>query len=107
MVTVTLILVVDHFYKALFSALEQAHCTPATCGSARQFLQRCLVVLHGWYQVKLLPSQCTFCAHHTIMHQLTESLHAKSHAGVHVFSCNLHFWENEWALLHAAVVTWG
>ena len=26
-------------------------------------------LLHGWCHVKLLPSWCTFCVHHTIMHQ--------------------------------------
>ena len=34
-------------------------------------------LLHGWCHVKLLQSWCTFCVHHTAMHQLTVSLHAK------------------------------
>ena len=36
-------------------------------------------LLHGWCQVKLLPSQHTFCVHHTTMHQFTVSLYSKPH----------------------------
>ena len=41
------------------------------------FTQRVLIIhrtasafclLHGWCRVKLLPSQCRFCVHHTSMH---------------------------------------
>ena len=36
-------------------------------------------VLHSWCYIKLLPSRCTFCLHHTTMHQFTVSLHSKPH----------------------------
>ena len=40
--------------------------------------------------MKLLPSRCTFCVHHTTMHQFTVSLHLKPcMLGACVFSCNL------------------
>ena len=39
---------------------------------------------HAWFHVKLLPSQCTFCVHHTVMHQFTVflSFEARVHACV-------------------------
>ena len=36
-------------------------------------------LLHGWCQVKLLPSRRVFCVHHTTMHQFMVSLHSKPH----------------------------
>ena len=47
-------------------------------------------LLHGWCRVKLLMSWCTFCVHHTTMHQFTASLCSKPHmSGACVFSCKL------------------
>jgi len=48
-------------------------------------------LLYGWYHIKLLPSLCTFCEHHTTMHHFTVSLHSKPHTykGACVFRCNL------------------
>ena len=36
-------------------------------------------LLHGWCQVKLLPSQHKFCVHHTTIHKFTVSLYLKLH----------------------------
>ena len=48
-----------------------------------------VLLLHGWCHVKLLPSQCTFCAHHTAMHQFTVLFEATYYIYICVFSCNL------------------
>ena len=47
-------------------------------------------LLHGWCHIKLLPSQHTFCVHHTTMHQFTMPPYSKPHTyGASVFSCDL------------------
>ena len=67
-----------------------------------------LSVLRDWCQVKLLPSQCILCTPY-------------NHAPCHVTSCkstyvgctclvvtwDLHFWQNDWDLLHTTAVTRG
>ena len=54
---------------------------------------------------------CCFCVHHTTMQQFTVSLYSKPHyAALHVclaVTCHLHFWQNDWDLLHATAITWG
>ena len=60
---------IDHFYIALFSALDQTHCTHATCDSElvivsflysklfnihQLFTDSSIWLLHGWCHVKLL-----------------------------------------------------
>ena len=35
-------------------------------------------LLRGWFHMELLLSQCTFCAHHTTMHQFTKKNHNSS-----------------------------
>ena len=37
-------------------------------------------LLHGWCQVKGLPSRRMFCVHHITMHQFTVSFHLKIYA---------------------------
>ena len=65
-------------------------------------------LLHG--HMKLLPFWCMFCGHHTAMHQFachfTSSRIRREHACWAV-ACHLHFWQNDWDLLHATVVTRG
>ena len=70
---------------ALFSASEQTHCTLNICNSKWVtaacfwistevvYLQHCLVVT--WCHVKLLPSQCMFCVHHTTMLWIVWCMH--------------------------------
>ena len=72
---------VDRFYIALFSALS-SRLTALACDSTRVtsillrvfwisnevvYLQR----WHGWCHGKLLPSQRKFCVHRTTMHHVT------------------------------------
>ena len=119
-----IIIVINCFYVALFPALKQTHCTLVTCNSewvtaVSAFLKihwsgvltALLSLLHGWCHMKLLLSLCIFCVRHTTMHHFTVSLHLKPHTwGACVFSCNLPpapFWQNDWDLLHASVVTRG
>ena len=55
--------------------------------------------------MKLLPSQHTFCVHHTTMRQFSHFI-----CRVHVCSavtCPLHFWQNDQDLLCATAVTQG
>ena len=97
--------VVDCFYIALLSALQQAYCALVSCDSeindcsffTAHFeypctqvvcLHRCLVVtsgvftsLFGCYMAGAILNCChlgAFCVHHTTMHHMT-SLHANSH----------------------------
>ena len=63
-------------------------------------------LLHGWYHVKLLPSQRTFCAHHTAMHQFTVLFEA-TYVVCLAVTYHLYFWQNDHGLLHATAVTLG
>ena len=69
-----------------------------------------LWLLHGWCHVKLLPSQPMFCVHHTPRTSLQcHFMHNHIHM-VHVclaVTCHLHFWQNDWDLLHATAVIQG
>ena len=59
--------------------------------------------------MKLLLSQHKFCVHHTTMHHFTVLLF-KATCRMHVclaVTCQLLFWQNDWDLLCATVVTWG
>ena len=67
-------------------------------------------LLHGWYHMKLLPSQWKFCVYHATMHQFTVSLNWNHICCVYVclaVTCHLHFWQYDQDLLHATVVTCG
>ena len=47
-------------------------------------------LFNGWCYVKLLPSWCMFCGHHTTRHQFTVSFYSKPQMkGACVFSCSL------------------
>ena len=59
--------VVDRFYIALFSTLEQTHCA-LVHQTPTEVVYSVIWLLHGWCQVKLLPSRRTFCVHHTTTH---------------------------------------
>ena len=69
-------------------------------------------LLHSWYDMELLPSRHKFCGH-TI--QPCASLHRVMFISSHIHrahlclavNCHLHFWQNDWDLLHANVVTQG
>ena len=115
--------VVDRFYVALFSALEQTHCALVTCNSkwATSFystlltastkvvyLQHCLVVtwlvlhetasilVHSVYTIRLCTMSCHFMQSH--MCRVPACL---------VVTHHLHFRQNDQDLLHATVVTLG
>ena len=63
-------------------------------------------LFYGWCHVKL--SQCRFCVHHATMHQFTVSFIWSCICKIHVclaLTCHLHFWQNDWDLLHATEVT--
>ena len=59
--------------------------------------------------MKLQPFWCKFCRHHTTnrapCHFMQSHIH-KVYACLAV-TCHLHFWQNDWDLLHATAVTWG
>ena len=78
---------------ALFSASEQTHCTLVVCDSAwvtvalhsafwisTEVFTALFGCWHGWYHVKLLPFQRTFCVHRSTVHQFTVSLYWKPHS---------------------------
>ena len=84
--------VVDHFYTALVSALEQTHCTVVTCDSewvtaSKWCTYSTIWLLHGWCHVRLLLSWHMFCVHHITMHEFTVSFFAKPH----MYLCLLFF----------------
>ena len=47
-----------------------------------------VLLLHGWYHVKLLPTQRMLCVYHTTMDQFTVTLFGATYVGC-VFSCDL------------------
>ena len=76
----------------LLSASKQIHCTLVACNSdwVTNFIQHVLIIhqssyspvnqlLCCWCHMKLLPSWCKSCLHHTTMHQFMASLHSKPH----------------------------
>ena len=61
---------------------------------------------HGWCHMKLQPSRYASSVY--TIQPCTMSLHAKPHMqGGCVFSCNLHFWQNDQDLSCTTAVTWG
>ena len=120
---VTVVVVVDCFYRTLFFTLEQAHCSLVTCDSKWEtftyssalfnvHLSDVLMALFGCYMVNAIWNchhpgarsvyiiqpcvclQCYFIPSHIIM------------CGACV-TCHLHFWQNEWDLSCATAVTRG
>ena len=98
-----LLLLSDHFYMVLFSALEQTRCTHVSCDSewvtvafyialthTKNPLKLCsdsAIWLCGWCHMKLLPSQHTFCVHHTTMHIQHFNFVCKSNFVVSMLGC--------------------
>ena len=69
-----------------------------------------LWLIHGWRHVKLLPSRRKFSVHHTILRQFTVTPYSKPLRKMHArlaVTCHLRFWQNDWDLLRATVVTQG
>ena len=84
------IIIIDRFYIALFPAVEQIHCAhvdvilndwlyPFIARNIHRsgVLDSGICLLHGWCLMKLMPTRGTFCVHHSVMHQFTETLHSK------------------------------
>ena len=61
---------------------------------------------HGWYHIKQLLTWCILCTpyNHASCRFMQSHIH-KKHACLAV-TCQLHFWQNDWDLLCAIVVTW-
>ena len=108
-------------YTALFSALEQTHCSHMwfwisdylliVCfwiSTKVVYLQHCLVVT--W----LVPHVTAAISVHSAYtmqpcatsHHLMQTHTQRVHACLAII-CPLHFWQNDRDLLHATVVTWG
>ena len=115
------VVVVDCFYIALFSALEQTHCTHMWFWISDYLLIACFristeVVYVQCYLVVtwLVPHEtaaiwawsvytiqsCTMSRH------LMQSHICRVHTGLAV-TCHLHFWQNDGDLLHATAITQG
>ena len=62
---------------------------------------------HGWCHMKLQPSWCKFCVHHTTMLQVTSCEATHIRCMCLAVTCQLHFWQNDQDLLRATAVTWG
>ena len=63
---------------------------------------------HGWCHMKLQPSRRKSCVHHTTIHHVTSCKATYVRCmRVLAVTCHLHFWQNDWDLLHATVVTRG
>ena len=103
-------------YIALFSTLKQTHCTRMWFYMSEQLFIACFWIStevvclqhwHGWCHMKLLPSQHILCTpyNHAPCHFMQSHIH-KVHTCLAV-TCHLHFWQNDWALLRATVVTQG
>ena len=100
-----------HFYIMLFSAVEQTHCALGACDSGIcGWLSLALVVV-----IWLVPCETAAVSAHVLC---TPYNHAPAY-GVTSFkvtcsayvclavTCHLHFWQNNWDLLCATVVTQG
>ena len=104
----------DCFYIALFSALEQTHCTLVACDSrwmtvafystfelsTQVVYLQCYLVFHGWCHVKLLLPQQVLCSPYSVISCKTR--HACLAVSV---TSHLHFWQNDRGLLQATVIT--
>ena len=62
---------------------------------------------HGWCHMKLLPSWRVLCTpyNHAPCHFMQS--HIRKMYACLVVTCHLHFWQNDWGLLHATAVTRG
>ena len=113
----SLVVVVDRFYIALFSALEQNSCARMWFYTSIAFLQLGFWIStkvvhlqrwHGWCHMELLPSRRKFCVphnNHAPSHFMQNHIR-KVHACLPV-TCHLHFWQNDRYLLRATAVTLG
>ena len=113
----SLVVVVDRFYIALFSALEQNSCARMWFYTSIAFLQLGFWIStkvvhlqrwHGWCHMELLPSRRKFCVphnNHAPSHFMQNHIR-KVHACLPV-TCHLHFWQNDRYLLRAIAVTLG
>ena len=62
---------------------------------------------HGWCHMKLLLSVQVLCTpYNHAPHHFMQSHIRKVYACL-VVTCHLYFWQNDWDLLHATVVTQG
>ena len=61
----------------------------------------------GWCHVKPLLSRCKFCVHHTTMHHVISCKAIRKMYVCLAVTCHLHFWQNDWDILHATAVTQG
>ena len=111
-----LLIVVDHFYTALFPALTHSHCTRMWFYMSEQlfiaqfWLSTKVVYLqrwHGWCHMQLLPPQRALCTpyNHAPCHFMQSHI-CKLYAYLAV-TCYPHFWQNDQGLLHATVVSQG
>ena len=60
--------------------------------------------------MKLLPSRHRLCRHQTTIRQFIVSFYSKPHIKGPLclaVTCHIHFWQNDWDLLHATAVTEG
>ena len=107
-------IIIDRFYIALFSALEQTHCArmwfymSEYLYIARFWISTEVVYLqrwHGWCHMKLLPSRRVLCTpdNHAPCHFMQSHIR-KVYACLAV-TCHLHFWQNDRGLLRATAVT--
>ena len=110
-------LIVDRFYIALFSALQQTHCarmwfyTSEYPFTARFWISTRVVYLerwHGWCHRKLLPSRRVLCTpyNHAPCHFMQSHIR-KVYACLAVTCHRLRFWQNDRGLLRATAVTRG
>ena len=113
-----LFIIIDRFYTALFSALEQTHCARMWFYMSEQlFIARFFFWLstevaylqrwHGWCHKKLLPSRRVLCTpyNHAPCHFMQSHIR-KVYACLAV-TCHLRFWQNDRGLLRATAVTRG
>ena len=112
------------FSVALFSALEQLHCTLVSCdpewvtmvcsGAVLSICQSVYLsaiwLLHTWCRVKLLPSWYTLCVYHkpcaSLQCHFMQSYIRRVQVCLAVI-WYLCFWKSDWDLLCATVVTQG
>ena len=108
-------------YTALFSALEQTHCSHVwfwmsdylliLCfwiSTKVVYLQHCLVVtrLVPHETAAILVRSVYTIQPYAMSHHFMQTHIQRVHACLAI-TCPLHFWRNDWDLLHATVATWG
>ena len=107
------ITIIDRFYIALFSALEQTHCARMWFYLSEQlfiehfWISTGVVYLQrwpGWCHMKLLPARRVLCTPYSHAPCHFVQSHIRELYAYLAVTCHPHFWQNDQGLLRATAV---